>query len=660
MSDHHFSVPGNAAWQPALDQRVLSGGRWRTRVVSAFATFLLWTGVAHAAQRITVTPIGNDVQIRIDEPGVKTPVTPYPTIRFQAGDTISIEAGGCVQTGGIGQTWKRYVNPDIGLEPTLYHGMIFIPGAMPGLSQLSSWVGKIVRIPDIVQQPNELYLRLGYTDDGYGDNGYYSHDNGTDDQCTGFENINAWVTLRIHHGGGAVTPSAPYDLASQGIDVNGLPLNPVWGRQLRPDGTLDPDPQALPGTQNCPRPWALPCTTQGPTVAATGLNEAECVFGGGPLDGHANWGVATYTGTVRWNKLAFWDRDYNINLSRPDRAGYTLQNSQYLHTEFASSETIDQFSTPWWDGFHTAVDDSDTAAQALLTGGNGTPVEGIEIGVVGLDCAHSCGSELHPVFGLAIHVKDNPEDDVWAIFARNWGNEGWCSTDIVEAPDLRTVGFALPWRPGASGVSVVGSSTTFKSSGRTSVSLFPYQNKSFMANFGLPEPAAQGFVEGELHLRWSGIKSVPTKNLNPGVVLSAPTKPLNTGAVPSAPTKHLNPGAVLSDPARVAIGTEVGVNEDEGTEPETRVAALVNRMPAALKSTFLTLKPPTLAIASLPVSPKVLTQAPSSFRAPTGTFAFRIVQKAAFGRITLRPDPAAAAFQRLRIHLLKTAYPTLK
>ena len=38
-------------------------------------------------------------------------------------------------------------------------------------------------------------LLLGYEDDGYGDNGYYAHDDGTENQC---KNVgNAWVTVRI-------------------------------------------------------------------------------------------------------------------------------------------------------------------------------------------------------------------------------------------------------------------------------------------------------------------------------------------------------------------------------------------------------------------------------------------------------------------------------
>ena len=58
-----------------------------------------------------------------------------------------------------------------------YHGLIKIPG-MPGL----------VRVRDVGQQPivvstnvqGDRSLHLGYEDDGYQDNGYWGHDNGTE------------------------------------------------------------------------------------------------------------------------------------------------------------------------------------------------------------------------------------------------------------------------------------------------------------------------------------------------------------------------------------------------------------------------------------------------------------------------------------------------
>jgi hypothetical protein len=38
-------------------------------------------------------------------------------------------------------------------------------------------------------------LVLGYDDDAYGDNGYYSHDNGTGNQC--LNSVNAFVEIVI-------------------------------------------------------------------------------------------------------------------------------------------------------------------------------------------------------------------------------------------------------------------------------------------------------------------------------------------------------------------------------------------------------------------------------------------------------------------------------
>src|SRR5260370_40569532 len=62
--------------------------------------------------RVTHVESATNIDLwRINEPNVKQRITPYPEIRFQPGDVITIDAGGCVQTGGHGDTWKRYVNP---------------------------------------------------------------------------------------------------------------------------------------------------------------------------------------------------------------------------------------------------------------------------------------------------------------------------------------------------------------------------------------------------------------------------------------------------------------------------------------------------------------------------------------------------------------------
>jgi hypothetical protein len=103
------------------------------------------------------------------------------------GDHINVTAGGCVQTGGRGLTWKRYVDPQSAND--LYHGLVDIPGVTGGLQ----------RIQGIDDTWFEVFgdgnIILGYEDDGYSDNGYSAHDDGTNNQCRGVGN--AWVHMLI-------------------------------------------------------------------------------------------------------------------------------------------------------------------------------------------------------------------------------------------------------------------------------------------------------------------------------------------------------------------------------------------------------------------------------------------------------------------------------
>jgi hypothetical protein len=148
----------------------------------------------------------------IHEPMVDRPLTEYRNIRFRPGDVVTISAGGCIQTGGHGKTWKRYVDPQGPNSDHLYHGLISIPGVTPGGDQ-----GLMVRMQNIAPDflgtgqyrgtvvisrsadPFNLFLRLGFEDDNYGDNGYWGRDgdDGTDDQCRGLPN--AFVNVVIYH-----------------------------------------------------------------------------------------------------------------------------------------------------------------------------------------------------------------------------------------------------------------------------------------------------------------------------------------------------------------------------------------------------------------------------------------------------------------------------
>jgi hypothetical protein len=130
----------------------------------------------------------------IAEPTVNQISTVYP-FSFLPGDHVVVQAGGCVQTGGHGKTWKRYVDPSA--DNDSYHGLITIQATTGELQRLVEVVGR----PLVVGGSGRgTPLTLGYEDDGffkrprnndgYGDNGYYARndDNGTGNQCLGLGN----------------------------------------------------------------------------------------------------------------------------------------------------------------------------------------------------------------------------------------------------------------------------------------------------------------------------------------------------------------------------------------------------------------------------------------------------------------------------------------
>jgi signal peptidase I len=129
----------------------------------------------------------------IYSPHVHKPQTNFKTIRFQPGDRVTVEGSGCVQTGGIGPTWKRYVDPFAPDALSLYHGLVGMPyltrtlrdsGTVPGLVRIQKLIGRVYVVPAYKGDSAEpYYLRLGYEDSNYEDNGYDRHDNGTGGQC---------------------------------------------------------------------------------------------------------------------------------------------------------------------------------------------------------------------------------------------------------------------------------------------------------------------------------------------------------------------------------------------------------------------------------------------------------------------------------------------
>jgi hypothetical protein len=174
---------------------------------------LFKAGQTVVEQFIVAPGPGSTEAWRVWLPNVKEVVTSYDQIPLHSGDRIRLEACGCVQTGGHGSTWKRYVNPSGNKSGGLYHGLLSIDQST--LSPLTvrhkklkdGVILNLVRIQDLMKAQADASffvpilaqqsLTLGYEDDGYSDNGYWGHDNGTGDQC---KNIGgAVVEVRVKH-----------------------------------------------------------------------------------------------------------------------------------------------------------------------------------------------------------------------------------------------------------------------------------------------------------------------------------------------------------------------------------------------------------------------------------------------------------------------------
>lgn len=181
------------------------------RIASLLALpLLLCVTGARGAQLVTTLQDDSSLTVyRIDQPNVQQRQTAYPQVRFSPGDSVNVAAGGCVQTGGHGKTWKRYVDPSGDNSDHLYHGLIGIPGLTNGAVRLQQFgLGADHQLPDPLPRGVDaaaMVLSLGYEDDDFSDNGYYKHDDGTDGQCS--DGKDAYVVIAVGHRG-ALAPDA--------------------------------------------------------------------------------------------------------------------------------------------------------------------------------------------------------------------------------------------------------------------------------------------------------------------------------------------------------------------------------------------------------------------------------------------------------------------
>ncbi len=465
----------------------------------------------------------------INQPDVTRENVPYP-ISFKQWDTVTVLAGGCVQTGGSGYTWKRYVEPLGDDTDRLYHGLINIPGITGDFVRISTLVNRTKQVKGLREgmKPEDLILHLSYEDlhdnddAAYKDNGYYDPDPGNPAQCVG--EGNAWVKLIVtpHDGPVADLPSSPMDLYWTLLDYNFLPINPKWDWQLTHPGVPDMASQCNNFDDsgdylNLGRPA---CTSQSPSVdepsfSSNPIYYTTCHLGGGlfssSVHGHVNWSLASFEGTLYfddWQGLPFEDDDIDMQLVRNDEAASSVNNHQFagihaLGLEFAAGETVGSFDTPWWNTFRLAIQAGAItrnwdAVYNLVDGS-----QAIATGLVGVDTEHDAHVELHPVHALAIQTQSNANEDVWQVFARNWGNEGACSQDVhYFMPPNNKVSFFFAQPADASIYTLDNSKTVLKATFGSPT--FGTQNttiqKGLIVTMQLPAPEQRGTIYGELHI----------------------------------------------------------------------------------------------------------------------------------------------------------------
>jgi len=505
------------------------------RLFPSFLAVVLTGTPFCSGQNFSCTQTGSTVQWRVDRPIVKSAKTEYNNIIFRAGDRVSFGAGGCVQTGGSGKTWKRYKNP---IPSNKYFGTIEIPDVLT-LQPLRD-INSTVIIPGNVP---ETHLVLGYVDDDYSDNGYWSPDRGNPPQCTIPGDAFVEITIQQSTISDACPKSLPksFDvvIGEGGVDSNGFPINPDWGAQLPSTANQPPDADAChyAGNAGNPNPFDPKCTNFATAInAPTGFHRQVCGLSSSPAHGkpraHFNWVPATFIAPIYWGSHqdpTIEDDDIDLWITPPHAAAITVGNKTQINgntgieVEFRMEETFRRFirgAVAGWDEIVDAIDQEDNSQGGDPNGPHSKFDNrcAVVVGVLGLDCDHGCKSELHPAFVLALHTKDDPTDDTWLIFARNIGNEGYCSSKFehLRLTDNR-LAVVIP-RPGAQLQKVLDSSRFFSALNNSSAQIEVSPSGanspatvSFLFPADVPATPGQGeFILGELHLQWSNTATIQT------------------------------------------------------------------------------------------------------------------------------------------------------
>ncbi len=120
----------------------------------------------------------------------------------------------------------------------------------------------------------------------------------------------------------------------------------------------------------------------------------------------------------------------------------------------------------------------------------------------------------------------NYSDDTWAMFVRNFGDEGYCSQD-EHFLDTNRIAFMVP-APAALAIDVKAvAGTDFKTNSTSAagprVTFVPGQGA--LVEFFLPDPEQRAFIEGELHLNWTFSGVIPPSIVRPPTHVFLPPRP---------------------------------------------------------------------------------------------------------------------------------------
>lgn len=269
-------------------------------------------------------------------------------------------------------------------------------------------------------------------------------------------------------------PMARYDLDTLRIDANGLPLNPRWGTRVDP-AKVDPARECgIIGVHGSAGHRSVllrdfSCFSDAERALLRLYEPDRFVLGGaacsqavedGSPSGHLNWYPITLTGTVQYAGSLGGkggDYDFTLNMATDRPAPATKWNETVklkkdsvrtsdevramVHLEFDFRETTDLISltskSQWWRKFGENSRTNKKRDRREMTALLG-PGRAVVTGLFNLDLVHGGHSEIHPVFGMAILVKEDTAylpgsrrpatlTQQWVVLARDRGNEGNCA-----------------------------------------------------------------------------------------------------------------------------------------------------------------------------------------------------------------------------------------